>query len=47
MSGLAMVGRSSFASHVASLVVNAVILIYCLLPGTKSSFGVQDRATPG
>jgi hypothetical protein len=49
MSLVAMLGESSFAAmlpSLASLAVNALILVYCLLPGTKSAFGVEDMAKP-
>ena len=46
LSGVAMLGESSFSAMLPSLAVNAVILIYCLLPGTKAAFGVEDMAKP-
>ena len=46
MSGVAMLGESSFEAMLPSLAVNSAILMYCLLPGTKSAFGVEGGAKP-
>lgn len=46
LSGLAVVAQSTFQAMLPSLVVNGVILIYCLLPGTKAAFGMQDSGQP-
>jgi hypothetical protein len=46
LSGLAVVAQSTFQAMLPSLAVNALILIYCLLPGTKAAFGVMDRDQP-
>ncbi|MGE5601441.1 MAG: hypothetical protein ACM30E_00215 [Nitrososphaerales archaeon] len=38
---VAMLGSStSFSDVSVSFIVNAIILIYCMLPGTKRAFGV-------
>jgi hypothetical protein len=34
-----IIGYSTFAAMLPSIVVSAAILIYCLLPGTKEAFG--------
>jgi hypothetical protein len=34
-----IIGRSSFQAELPTLVLNAVILIYCLTPGVKQAFG--------
>lgn len=41
---LAMMGSSTSFSDVSiSFLVNALILIYCMLPGTKRAFGVAKQ----
>lgn len=35
----AILGQSTFASMVPSLLINGFILLYCLLPGTRQAFG--------
>jgi len=42
LSGLAVVAQSTFQAMLPSFVVNGVILIYCLLPGTKAAFAMQE-----
>ena len=34
-----IIGRSSFQAELPTLILNAVILIYCLTPGVKQAFG--------
>jgi hypothetical protein len=42
---LAMMGSSTSFSDVSiSFLINAIILIYCMLPGTKRAFGVAKQA---
>jgi hypothetical protein len=36
---LSILGASSFVAVSPSILVNATILVYCLLPGVKKSFG--------
>jgi len=36
---ISIIGASTWQAMLPSLVVNGLILIYCLLPGTKESFG--------
>jgi hypothetical protein len=37
--GLDVLGASSLQSQLPAIIVNAVVLIYCLLPSTKRAFG--------
>ena len=39
---IALIGGTSWEVHIAGIIVSALILIYCLLPGTKKAFGVPD-----
>ena len=36
---IAMLGRSTWQDVAVSFFVNAIILIYCMLPGVKRAFG--------
>ncbi|MFC2054823.1 hypothetical protein ACFLV7_11110 [Chloroflexota bacterium] len=36
---VSVLGNSSFQAMLPSILINGVILLYCLLPGTKESFG--------
>ena len=37
---LAILGSSSWQALAPSILIAAIVLIYCLLPGTKASFGI-------
>ena len=39
---VSILGQSSFRDMLPAIVVNGLILIYCLLPGTKAAFGTQS-----
>jgi hypothetical protein len=39
---IALIGGTSWEVLIAGIIVSALILIYCLLPGTKKAFGVPD-----
>lgn len=44
---IALLGvTTSFADVGLSLLVNAVILAYCMLPGTKAAFGIPNAPPP-
>ena len=36
-----VLGRSSFEAMLPSMIINSLILIYCLLPGTREAFGTE------
>jgi hypothetical protein len=44
LAGLDILGQSSFQAEIPALVINAIVLIYCLLPGTKRAFGLPVAA---
>ncbi len=39
LGGLAVLGSSSLNAEAPALLLNGVVLLYCLLPGTRSAFG--------
>jgi hypothetical protein len=39
---IAIIGGTSWEALIAGIIVSAIILIYCLLPGTKQSFGIPE-----
>ena len=39
---IALIGGTSWEVLIAGIIVSALILIYCLLPGTKKVFGVPE-----
>lgn len=44
MAAVSILGNSTWQSMLPAIVVNAVILIYCLLPGTKQAFGIPTTS---
>ena len=40
---VSLLGQSSWQALAPAILVNGVILIYCLLPGTKAAFGTDTR----
>src|SRR6187402_1730054 len=43
---ISLIGVTSFADVGLSLLVNALILAYCMLPGTKAAFGIPNAPPP-
>jgi len=41
MAAVSILGASSWQSVMPAIIFNGLILIYCLLPGTKAAFGTQ------
>lgn len=41
MAVVSIIGASSWQAMMPSIIFNGLILIYCLLPGTKAAFGTQ------
>ena len=41
LGGLAVLGSSSFSAEAPALLINAVVLLYCLVPSTRSAFGTS------
>jgi hypothetical protein len=39
---IAIIGGTSWEVLIAGIIISALILIYCLLPGTKKAFGIPD-----
>jgi hypothetical protein len=39
LAGISLLGGSSFSALWPTIVVSAIVLIYCLTPGVKSAFG--------
>ncbi|MCE5299040.1 MAG: hypothetical protein MUE45_01225 [Methanoregulaceae archaeon] len=39
---IAIIGGTSWEALIAGIIVSALILIYCLLPGTKNVFGIPE-----
>jgi small-conductance mechanosensitive channel len=39
LAGIDILGQSSLQAELPALVINAIVLIYCLLPSTKRAFG--------
>jgi hypothetical protein len=38
LAGLDVLGQSSFQAELPAIIINAIVLIYCLLPSTKRAF---------
>lgn len=43
MAGMSILGNSNFQAMLPSLLVNGLILIYSLLPGTKAAFEIPTK----
>jgi hypothetical protein len=39
---IAIIGGTSWEVLIAGIIISALILIYCLLPGTKKAFGIPE-----
>lgn len=39
---LSVLGASSWEAMAPGILINGIILIYCLLPGTKQAFGIPE-----
>lgn len=44
MAAVSILGDSTWQSMLPAIVVNAVILVYCLMPGTKDAFGIPTTS---
>lgn len=43
---VSIIGESTFEAMLPALIINGVILLYALLPGTRQAFGTQSVADP-
>lgn len=43
---LSILGGSSWESMSTIIIISAIVLIYCMLPGTKQAFGIPPQGTP-
>jgi predicted flap endonuclease-1-like 5' DNA nuclease len=43
---LSVIGQSSFSAMLPAILINAIILIYCLTPNVKEAFGQVSRPAP-
>jgi hypothetical protein len=41
---LSIIGQTTFSAVAPSIIINAIILIYCLTPGVKRAFGTEGVA---
>jgi hypothetical protein len=44
MAVLSIIGASTLSAVAPAIIVNGIILLYCLLPGTKRAFGSPEYA---